>query len=135
VADLALLPWGEAEPELKKALHSGDVWIRYWALMVCTQFGEEARPVADLARGLSRDDHEMVRVRAAEFFGCIGEGDPRAWLQEVLSTTDSPVVSLLALQSVVYLRDGPRHWDFTGFTDSVKSSDAQVERRLDYLKQ
>jgi len=133
VANWALLPWNKAEPKIRKAVESEDPWTRYWAMMVCTQFGVKAESAADQARGLLRDENEMVRVRAAEFLGSIGAGDPRPALLDVLGATDSAVVSLLALQTVVYLRDGPRTWKFDIDPAKVRSKDSQVERRLEYL--
>jgi hypothetical protein len=42
-------------------------------------------------------------------------------------------VNLITLQSLVYFQDGPFDYETTLKTDSVKSIDDQVMRRLGYL--
>lgn len=133
VADLALLPFTEARPELEKALSSPNPWIRYWALTDCSLFGPQAAPLKELARERLMDDRPVVRIRAAEFLGAYGTTDPRPVLREVLRTSDSPVVSLMALNAVVYLKDGPRQWDFDIAPADVKARNSEVDRRLKYL--
>jgi HEAT repeat protein len=133
VADLALMSWEKAWPEVEPALGSDNPWIRYWALTVCVQFGAQAETAVTRAQRLAGDENEMVRVRAAEFLGSLGAGDPRPILQEVLRVTESQVVALLALQAVVYLRDGPRGWGFKIGPESVRAKGGEVNRRLEYL--
>ena len=41
-ADLSLLPFAKAKKGIKKALKSNDPWIRYWGLIVCSSFGDDA---------------------------------------------------------------------------------------------
>ena len=53
IADLSLLPFVQAEPELKKGLASQDPWQRYWALMVCSHFGPQAQSLSRAGRGVN----------------------------------------------------------------------------------
>ncbi|MED6327340.1 MAG: sulfatase, partial [Verrucomicrobiota bacterium] len=49
LADLALQPFGEVQAALGQALKSKGVLRRYWALKVCANFGDEAKPLAKVA--------------------------------------------------------------------------------------
>lgn len=105
VADLALLPFAVAQPQLKEALASSDPMKRYWGAMVCTAFGEQAKGLADSVKPLLQDSSETVRIRAAEFLGLIGEINPQESLTEIVNTTENAVVATEALNSVVWFRD------------------------------
>jgi uncharacterized sulfatase len=104
-ADLALLPYEKAEPQLQKALRSDDPMIRYWAAMACSSFGEEAVDLANSVRSLLKDDCPVVRVRVAEFLGIIGEQNPQPLLTAIVNTTQDPVLATEALNSIVFFRD------------------------------
>ena len=98
-ADLALLPFEEAEALLREALGSGDPMIRYWAAMACAAFGEAARPLAAAAKPLLDDPSPVVRIRAAEFLGQIRETDPRPVLTGIVNTTSDAVLATEALNA------------------------------------
>jgi uncharacterized sulfatase len=104
-ADLALLPYDEAEPDLRRALTSENAMIRYWAAMACSSFGRQATGLVDDVKPLLKDDTEIVRVRAAEFLGIVGAANPQPVLTEIVNTTLDPVVATEALNSVVLFRD------------------------------
>ena len=133
-ADLALLPFPEAEPKLKAALRSENSMVRYWAAMVCTAFGEQAATLAPDAEPLLTDESEVARLRAAEFLGRIGKINPQPLLTELVNSTADSVVATEALNSVVWFRD------FFGEKYPVKRSDfnpaaagADVMDRLNYI--
>ena len=44
VADLALLSFQKAKPKLVKVFQNGTEWEKYWACLVCSQFGQKAKP-------------------------------------------------------------------------------------------
>ena len=101
--------------------------------MVCSCFGVQARPLADLARQRLEDDTLLVRMRAAEFLALLGE-DPRPTISDILAVSNDPVEALLTLNTLVFLRDGPHHVDFKVDPDKVRTAkDGLVKRRLDYL--
>lgn len=133
VADLALLDFQSAEPKLRQALASNDRWERYWALIACSVFGEQAGSLANEALKRLEDDELLVRVRAAEFLGIIGRADPRPTLETVLRESTSPLVTLLTLNSVVFLQDGPRGYRFDIRPESIQAKSDLVQRRLEYL--
>ncbi|MCA9176277.1 MAG: sulfatase-like hydrolase/transferase [Planctomycetales bacterium] len=135
--DLALLPYDEARKPLEAALRDDDALVRHWALVACNCFGESARDQRQRAVELTKDADNMVRVRAAEFLGILGE-DCRATIRDVLATTEDPIEALLALNTVVYLQDHPvagrGQIDFSLSAEDVKTRrDELVQRRLEYL--
>ena len=133
-ADLALLPFEQAQPKVKQALHDSNPMVRYWAAMVCTTFGDAAETLAADAEPLLTDDCEVVRIRAAEFLGRIGKINPQTVLTKIVNTTQDPVVATEALNSVVWFRD------FFADRYPVKRSDfapiakgADMDDRLNYI--
>jgi len=135
VADLSLLPFDEAKPELEEAIASSEPWQRYWAMIVCSCFGAKADALAPAAKSLLDDPELLVRVRAAEFLGIIGAVDPRPTLVDILNTTDSPVEALLTFNTVVFFNDRvPRGYPFDMQQLAMKIRDSQVQRRVDYLQ-
>jgi len=133
-ADLALLPYAEAKPKLQEALNCDNPMVRYWGAMVCSSFGKEAAELAEGAESLLKDDCEIVRVRAVEFLGLIGQRNPQPLLTEIVNTTQDPVLATEALNSVVFFRDffqgryGVERSDF-----KPVSKGADVDDRLNYL--
>ncbi len=104
-ADLALLPYAQVRPRLKRALESDHPMIRYWGATACSSFGKEAAELADDVKPLLKDDSLIVRVRAAEFLGLIGRIKPQPVLTNIVNTTPNPVLATEALNSVVWFRD------------------------------
>ncbi len=68
ISDLNLLDFQGAKNKIKTALKHQDPWIRYWALIVCSSFGEQAKIFESEIRLLMLDDKEnLVRMRAIEY--------------------------------------------------------------------
>lgn len=139
VADLELVPTTEAEDRIAAALASDDPWVRYWALIVCSSHGAKAKPIVETAGRLAADDPELlVRVRAAEFLGLIGEADPRPVIMDALSKSRSHIEAGLILNSVVLLQDSKPGHEFTITASTFKGLGRgmgdTVNRRLEYLK-
>ena len=65
LADTALRPFSEVQQALASSLQSKGALRRYWALKVCSNFGEKAKSLAIAAMPLLNDENLMVRVRAA----------------------------------------------------------------------
>ncbi|NQT13451.1 MAG: sulfatase, partial [Planctomycetes bacterium] len=134
VADLSLLPFTEAKPGLEKALASANPWERYWALVACSCFGDEAGSLAAAAKRRLDDTELLVRVRAAEFLGIVGAADPRSTLCKVLNTTESPVEALLTFNTVVFFHDrAPGGYPFDLKALDMKVTSGEVQRRISYL--
>ncbi|MHC4993753.1 MAG: sulfatase-like hydrolase/transferase [Planctomycetota bacterium] len=133
-ADLALLPYPKAKPQLLKALKSENPMIRYWAAMVATSFGQSAADLAPAVKMLLEDENLIVRVRAAEFLGHIDRINPQPILAHIVNTTKDPIVSTEALNSIVWFKDRlekPYPVKLEDFNPPVMGAD--VEDRLNYI--
>ena len=82
--DHQLSPYDTARKHIASALRSDNPWRRYWGLILCSTFGEEAAEFAPQAKALQNDSELLVRVRAAEFLGIAKLGDPQPALRSVL---------------------------------------------------
>ncbi len=137
IANLQLLPWKDAEGELKKVLGGLNRWEIYWALVTCSSFADEAASLAPLAEKFADQNlHGLVKVRAAEFLGLIGKRDPQADILSALSNASSGIEAGLILNSLVLLKDCEPGYEFTVskdlFRPGVANNDT-VKRRLEYL--
>ena len=133
-ADLALEPFDQSKSHIQAALTSKNSMQRYWGAMVCTSFGEAAAALAGDVKPLLKDESLIVRVRAAEFLGLIGEINPQEVLTDVVNTSENPVESTEALNSIVWFKD------FFDGKYPVQRSDfhpvemgADVDDRLNYI--
>lgn len=136
IADLELETFEAAREGIEGALSADDPWKKYWGLIVCSSFGEEAAEFYDRARELTRDGNLLVRTRAAEFLALTGAEDPASVIEEVLIQTEDPVEAALVLNTVVLLKDGPYHYKFDldrGLFKPQVLEWAEVTRRLSYL--
>ena len=114
VANLSLLPFGEARGGIESALASDDATTRYWGLIVCSSHGAAAREFVPAAQQLAADDSNgLVRVRAAEFLGLIGVADPQPVILDALKKSTSAIEAGLMLNSVTLLRDGKPGYKFS----------------------
>ena len=137
VANLSLLPFGEARGGIESALASDDATTRYWGLIVCSSHGAAAREFVPAAQQLAADDSNgLVRVRAAEFLGLIGVADPQPVILDALKKSTSAIEAGLMLNSVTLLRDGKPGYKFSIgksiFSPATQKNDT-VQRRLEYL--
>ncbi len=109
-ANLALLPFEQAAEPLQQALQDDDPWVRYWAVIACSCFGEQAEPIRPAVERLSEDPQPLVAARVAEFLAILGrdtdaETDPRPLLYESISRAESEVEALEMLNTAVFLHD------------------------------
>ncbi|NNE90340.1 MAG: sulfatase-like hydrolase/transferase [Verrucomicrobiales bacterium] len=135
IADLALLPFEEAQEPIRQALDSEDEMKRMWGAMVCTAFGKEAAEAfgetgVKMAKG---DPDKMIRVRAAEFVGVAGLGDPMPFLAEVINKTNNAVLATEALNSVVLFQDFYDEYEIDPAELKPAAKGDGVTRRIDYL--
>ncbi|MEX0320846.1 MAG: sulfatase-like hydrolase/transferase [Puniceicoccaceae bacterium] len=112
IADFSLSPFSGEKGRLRKALSSDNPHFRYWALIACSTFGEEADSLARLISRIAREDpNNLVRARAAEFLGLTRKQDPMPLLIDCLKRSQSPTEASLILNSITMLRDGPTGYD------------------------
>lgn len=135
--NLALLPFDQAEPQLKTALGSTDPWVRYWALVACSSFRDEAKSLLPLGEKRLVDLEPLVAMRAVEFVAIVGDKDPRRWLIRSLQRATNEPEALRMLNTAVFLNDfsdgrfpiDPDQVDLL-FEPGARS---EIVRRLDYL--
>ena len=134
IADLALRPFDRVRGQLQEALASNKVMERYWAAMVCTSFGEKAKSLSSNAWPLLDDESAIVRLRAIEFLGSLGEMNPQPMLIHLVNSVQDSVVATEALNSVVWFRDffeGRYPVERSQFNPEKLGAD--VEDRLNYI--
>ncbi len=138
IADLNLLPFDEAKEGIKKAIHSEKQWERYWGLIVCSTFGNDAIEMVPLARGAAEKDTEPLnRARAAEFLALIGKDDPVEVVVKAIKDAHTGTELSLILNTLVLLQDGPMAYKFPVDNLPVNPEfvgHENVKRRLLYLK-
>ncbi len=137
IADLSLLPFGEAAGELDRVLRSGDPLDLYWGLIVCSAFGKEAEQFAERAGELTGYRDLLVRTRAAEFLGLTGLNDPVPVITAALKECTDDLEAAIILNSIVLLMDGPYGYEFTIGPDDLQPGVAegqQVSRRMEYIR-
>lgn len=137
IADLGLLNFREAENSITQALDSSDPWERYWAIIVCSSFGEQAIGMETTIREISSDDPELInKVRAAEFLGIVKKLDPSSVMTNALYTSEKPSEALLILNSIVLMNSSDYGYNFNIELDKISkvvAEDSEVMRRLEFL--
>ena len=137
IADLGLLNFREAENSLTQALDSSDPWERYWAILVCSTFGERAIGMEATIKEISTIDSELInKVRAAEFLGIVKKLDPSLVMTNALYASEKPSEALLILNSIVLMTSSNYNYNFNIERDKmskVVTEDPEVMRRLEFL--
>lgn len=138
LADLTLKPFAEAKPLIAQALASEHRWERYWGLVVCSSYGQQAAAFYEQAAGLAESDAErLVRVRAAEFLGLTGQRDPRPIFQTVLREVSDPIEAGLILNSAALLHEAfpEQPFDLSEFKGAAwaKKAKSAPGLRVNYL--
>lgn len=138
IADLQLHPFPEVKPQIKKALSSKVPMERYWALITCSAFGEQAAPFYEQAKAMAHQDtNRLVRTRAAEFLGLTAQENPMPILADVLNETTDPDEANLICNTVVLLRDGKPGYEFDPASVSSApwvNDKGLVDHRRSYLR-
>ena len=105
IANLNYIGFEQAKRKIKKALNSDNPWKRYWGLIVCSSYGNEASPFFSQAKKIAENDKEtLVRVRAAEFLGLTGNENPVLVIEEALTQSKSKIEAVLILNSASLLK-------------------------------
>ncbi len=101
IANLQLESFAEAKEDIEEALKSADPLERYWATIVCSSFGDEARGFLPMIRNIAKSDTEATnRVRAAEYMALTGVEAPQEVMCEALYSVSDPVEATLILNSM-----------------------------------
>lgn len=138
ISNLSLLTFDQASEGIKNAIASDNPWKKYWALVVCSSFGQEASMFYQQAKQLTKDTNPLVRTRAAEFLALSGQQNPKEVIKEVLSSSKDDMEALLVLNTVVMLMDSPSQYKF-GLNEEMLSEEVTkndwVKVRMEYIKQ
>ncbi|MDW7690872.1 sulfatase-like hydrolase/transferase [Flammeovirgaceae bacterium SG7u.111] len=141
IADLQLKPYKKAKSGIKKALKSKDPWVRYWGLITCSTFGDEAAEFIPLAKKLQSEDEEvLVKLRAAEFLALVGEKDPVASFQALLGNNQNSLEILLILNSAALFKTMDASLQFeldeqklVATAGGHKNQEYWIKSRVDFL--
>jgi uncharacterized sulfatase len=133
INQLATDSYRRARGRLKNALKTKRPLVRYWALTVCSIFGKEAAEQKSIAIECLQMDDPLVRVRAAEFLGILGEQDPRPTFYKVLNENHGDLVSLITLNAAAFFHDKENGYPFDVKNLDDPEGKAEVKRRLDYF--
>jgi arylsulfatase A-like enzyme len=135
-ADLILLDFEVAKPNIVTALNSEDPWQRYWGLVACSGFAKKAIGLLPKIESLAKGDQQLInRVRAAEYLGITGNGNPSTLMLDALYATKNGAEALLVLNSIVLMQD-KYGYQFNIRKDKLQpevQSHKEANRRLDYL--
>ena len=105
IADLNLLDFQGAKNKIRIALKHQDPWIRYWALIVCSSFGEQAKIFESEIRLLMLDDKEnLVRMRAIEYLLLNQLPFENSVFIELLKNANSETEASLMLNSLTLVK-------------------------------
>ena len=133
---LAFQAYDDASLQLSKKLDSADPWQRYWALVVSSTFGEQAKSLSPTIMRIAESDPVLInRIRAAEALTMMHLDLESQLILNALYACTDPGEALLILNSVVLLRDGHGkdfHIQPENLSEMVRE-DSQVQRRLKYL--
>ena len=136
-ANLALLPWDQAEPKLQTALSDEQWLVRYWAITASASFGAKAKSLSTRVERLLLDAEPLVVMRAIEFCAVTQTKDPRDHLYRSLQRATNEPEALRLLNTAVFLNDHtderyPIDVQKIGFSFQPKPK-SELQRRLDYL--
>ena len=139
IADLQLKSFSKAKKEIKNALKSNDPWKRYWGLIVCSAFGEQASYFYETANKILMDDSEaLVRIRAAEFIALSKQKVASQTVVEIMEMAKTKTEANLMLNSIALIKTMNPDYKIslpkTMFDESwTKKADDLVNRRLDFI--
>lgn len=139
IADLQLLQFTEAEEWIEKSLLSEKPFERYWALVVCITFGDEAGEFIPRMKEMSQTDTELInRVRAAEYLAMFADTDPAPVINEALASSTDLAECWLILNTVTLLKDIKSPYSFSIDESLLHESfldDGNIKQRLMYLNE
>ena len=135
LADLQLKTYQEAAPGIKRAL-AGDEPERYWGLIVASTFAKESAAFIPTAREIAQSDaHAIIRARAIEFLSLSGaEADYGSLLNNALDRCDTPMHSLLVLNTAALIKDTNPGFTFSPRVQTEHTQNRWVKNRVDYFK-
>jgi len=137
IANLQLKDFESVKKKIIYSLGSTDTWERYWALIVCSSFGETAKEMKNLVQKIALTDTENInKVRAAEFLGIIRSSHPSNVMTSSLYAAQNIGEALLILNSITLMKsfhlDYKFNIDITKIPEVIKR-DKEVKNRLSFF--
>ncbi len=139
IADLSLTSFSEVKDEIKTALKSDNPWKRYWGLIVCSSFGEQASPFHKMAKKLvKKDKANLVRIRAAEFLALNDKPVANDNFIEIVKNAKSETETNLILNSIALLKTVKPEFEINlpksiFPADWVEKDGDLVNRRIEFI--
>lgn len=137
ISNLCLSEFESVKENLFNSLNSEDPWERYWGLITCSIFKENAISLEAIIRTIAYNDPENVnRMRAAEYLGITKIEDPSSVMTNTLYNSKIPAEALLILNSVVLMQSSQYNYKFDirlGNISKAVAKNPEVKLRLDYL--
>ncbi len=139
IADWMLLPFPRVQDSIGIVLRSGDTWQKYWAWIVCSSFGSEAKDFESLAREMAgSQEHNLVRMRALEFLFLLDQTLDYSLFGEILQNSTSMAEANLLLNSIAMMMERNADFKLPDIRNLiaeafVKEDRSLVPRRLEYF--
>ncbi|MGC6431334.1 MAG: sulfatase [Jejuia sp.] len=138
ISNYILEDFASVKTKIENSLNSNDPWERYWALITCSNFGEEANVFNVKVKDISKNDEELInRVRAAEYLGLIQVENPVEVMTNALYSSEDGAEASLILNSIVLMNDHPYKYKFNIDRSKIKPElfeERNVEWRILYLE-
>jgi hypothetical protein len=139
IADLNLSSFDTVQAQIKQVLTDDNPWKRYWALVVCTSFGEKAKTLIPQIKNLLHQDPEnLVRARAMEYLLLNQVFFDHKIVEVLLKNAKSETEANLILNSVALIKNLKPHLKFNLSKEIFPSEwydkpNDLVNRRMDHL--
>ncbi|WP_282136793.1 sulfatase family protein [Seonamhaeicola maritimus] len=137
ISNLSLLDFEEAKDGIEASLKSSDPWDRYWAIITCSIFKEQAKEFLSTIIDISKNDSEIInKVRAAEYLALIKHTEPSEVMTKALYESKQAAEALLIINSIVFMDQGEHKYKFNIDIEKIDKDILKVkelERKLDYI--
>ena len=142
ISDLQLYDYNEVSSQIKDALTDNNPWVRYWGLIVCSTFGNQALENKDKISFIFENDPEnLVRMRAAEFLILNKFDISDSKINSLLKNSNFEAETNLMLNTLANIKTinpsyklnlkkevFPKNW-----LPPLRNENALVNRRMNYL--
>ena len=142
ISDLQLYDYNEVSSRIKDALTDNNPWVRYWGLIVCSTFGNQALENKDKISFIFENDPEnLVRMRAAEFLILNNFDISDSKINSLLKNSNFEAETNLMLNTLANIKTinpsyklnlkkevFPKNW-----LPPLRNENALVNRRMNYL--
>ncbi len=121
IANLQLLGWSQAKPQLIKALNSNAQWQQYWALIGFTYFAQQAGDQVDQISNLLAHPNPVIAARAVEFLTLATDYNPSIVIPQLIERTNDTLSALEIMNIATVL------YDLEGYTFDITTKPAWRE--------